>query len=692
MKIHETKDIRNVALLGHTASGKTTFSEAMVHTAGLTSRMGKLEEGNTKSDFTEDEISRQISISLAVMQLEWGVSKVNVIDTPGYADFIGEMICGLRAADTAAVFIDAVNGLEVGTEMAWDLCNKDNKPRVIVINRCGREHSETMEVLEAVQNRFGIRALPVQIPVNPGIGFNNIIDVISMKDYSYTIDGNGKGEVKDIPEEFQAMADELHEKVIEAAAESDDELMEKFFDFGLTPEEVVKGVKEGITHGTLYPIVFADALTNVGADLFIELLAGSTPSPADMPAIQGFEGEEVIELTPTSGAPMSMLVFKTIVEAHVGELSVFRLFSGDFKAGDELYNYNHSASEKASVIFNLDGKERDEVPMLSCGDIGTFVKMKHTGTGDTFCTKSMQFKLPGFEFPAPVMDVAVYPEVKGEEDKIHQGLSKLHDEDPSFIIRNDSELHQIILEAQGGIHVDVLLDKFKHKFGTGVILKAPKIPYRETITGKADEKYRYKKQTGGRGQYGEVYLRMESNKRGEGYEFSNDIKGGVIPARFIPGIEKGINASMIKGPLSHSHVIDLKISLYYGSFHSVDSSELAFKMAASHCFKDCFLKSKPILLEPIENIEVKVPDTYTGDVMGDISSRRGKIMGMEPSGVFQIIKAQVPLAELYQYATLLRSLTHGRGAYTRSFSHYEQVASDVAQKVIESTKKAEEEA
>ncbi len=691
MKIYESKDIRNVALLGHTSSGKTMFSEAMVHTAGASSRMGKIEDGNTKSDYTEDEISRQISISLALMQLEWKNSKLNIVDTPGVADFIGEMICGLRAVDTAAVLVDAVNGLEVGTETAWDLCDKDDKPRVIVVNRCGKEHSETMEVLASIQERFGMRALPIQIPANPGIGFNKIVDIVAMKEYTYTLEGDGKGAVTDISGDFSSQAEELHEKLIEAAAESDDTLMEKFFDAGLTPEEVTTGVKQAIIHGTLYPIIFTDSFTNVGVDLFMNLVVDSAPSPLDMPSIKGTKGSDEIELKPSDDSPLSMLVFKTIVEQHVGELSIFRVLSGSYTAGEELYNYNHSAAEKATTIFSLLGKDRVEINKIACGDIGTFVKMKSTKTGDTLCTKHMQVGLPGLEFPEPVMDVAVYPETKGDEDKISQGFTKLHDEDPSFKLRNDPELHQIILEGQGGIHVDVLVDKFKRKFGTGVVLKAPKIPYRETITGKADEKYRYKKQTGGRGQYGEVYFRMEPKPRGEGYEFADEIKGGVIPSRFIPAVEKGLNESMISGPLSHSQVIDLKVSLYYGSFHTVDSSELAFKMASSFCFKDCFLKSKPILLEPIYDIEVKVPDTYTGDVMGDLSSRRGKIMGMEPLGIFQIIKAQVPLADLYQYSTHLRSLTQGRGAYTRSFSHYEQVPSDVAQKVIEETKKSDEE-
>ena len=691
MKVYETQDIRNVVFLGHGSTGKTTLVESMIHTTGITNRMGKIEDGNTKSDYLEDEISRQISISTSLLQFEWEEIKINIIDTPGYADFIGEVICGLSAGDTAAVLIDAVSGLEVGTETSWELCDNNAKPRFIVINRAGKEHSETLEVLSAVQARFGIHALPNQIPVNPGVGFNRIIDIVTMKEYTYDIDGSGKGKTGEISGDNKAIAEEMHEKLIEAAAESDDSLMEKYFESGLTPEEISSGVKQAIVNGSLYPIIFTDAYTNVGIDLFMNLITGSAPSPSDIPPVKGKKGSEEIDLLPKNEAPLSMIVFKTIVEQHVGELSLFRVFSGTYKGGDELYNLTHSSSEKATLIYNLVGKDRNEVTSVSAGDIGTFVKMKNTKTGDTLCLKQMQVSLPPLEFPEPVMDVAVYPEQKGEEDKISFGLTKLHDEDPSFIVRTDSELKQIILEGLGGLHIDVIIDRFKRKFDTNVILKAPRIPYRETITGKSDNKYRYKKQTGGRGQYGEVYFRMEPMPRGDGFEFVNAIKGGVIPSRFIPAVEKGIHEAMVRGPLSKSKVIDIKIELYYGSFHTVDSSELAFKMAASMCFKECFLQAKPILLEPIYDIEVKVPDAYTGDVMGDLSSRRGKIMGMEPSGIFQIVKAQVPLADLYMYATHLRSLTQGRGAYTRSFSHYEMAPPDIAQKVVEDTKKEDDE-
>lgn len=687
MKVYDTKDIRNIALLGHGSAGKTTLSEAIAHTAGITSRMGRIEDNNTKSDYLEDEISRQISISTSLLQIEWQDNKLNIIDTPGYADFVGEVISGLRAADAAAILIDAVTGLEVGTETSWEICEKNEKPCFIVINRSGKEHAKTEEVLKSIQERFGIKALPIQIPVNSGVGFNSIVDIVTMKEYTYKIDRNGKGTVGDISENNSAAAEELHEKLIEAAAESDDSLMEKFFESGLTPEEISSGVKQAIINRTLFPIIFTDAYTNVGVDLFMNLLIGNAPSPADMPAVTGKKSGSEIELTPSGDAPLSMLVFKTVVEQHVGEFSLFRVFSGSYKTGEELYNYTHSSSEKPTLIYNLVGKDRKEVPSVSAGDIGTFVKMKNTKTGDTLCSKQMQIELSPLEFPEPVMDVAVYPEIKGEEDKISQGLIKLNDEDPSFKVRTDSELKQIILEGLGGLHIDVITDRFKRKFDTEIIMKAPKIPYRETIAGKSDEKYRYKKQSGGRGQYGDVSLRMEPMPRGGGFEFVNEIKGGVIPSRFIPAVEKGLKEAMAGGPLSKCKVIDIKITLYYGSFHTVDSSELAFKMAASMCFKECFLNAKPILLEPIYNIEVKVPDEYTGDVMGDLSSRRGKIMGMEPIGVFQLVKAQVPLSELYMYATHLRSITHGRGAYSRSFSHYEIIPSDITQKVIEEAKK-----
>lgn len=695
MKVYETKDIRNVVLLGHGSSGKTTLTEAILFTTGAVSRMGRVEDGNTKSDYLDDEISRHISIGSSVIQTEWQGHKLNVIDTPGYADFVGEVICGMRAADFAAITIDAVTGLEIGTETAWELCEHELKPRMIIINRCGKEHSKASDVLYNVQQRFGTKALPIQVPVNPGVGFSIIIDIVSMKEYTYQIgtpidgNGNGKGAGGDISENLRAVADELREKLVEAAAESDDSLMEKFFESGLTPEEIAGGIKKAILDRTLIPIVFTDAYTNVGVDLFMKFLIESAPTPLDMPPIRAKRIGGEIELKPASDAPLGIQVFKTLVEQHVGELSLFKVFSGSYKSGDEVFNASSSVSERPTLIYNLIGKERAEVPVTNCGDIGTFVKLKSTKTGDTLCLKQLQLDLPRLTFPAPVMDVAVYPKAKGEEDKVSQGFGKLRDEDPSFRVRTDSELRQIILEGLGGFHIDVLMDRFRRKFGVEIELKAPKIPYRETITGKSDEKYRYKKQTGGRGQYGEVYLRMEPLPRGEGFQFENEIKGGVIPGRFIPAVEKGILEAMERGPLSHNKVIDVMVILYYGSFHTVDSSELAFKMASIMCFKECFLKAKPILLEPIYNVEVKVPDVYTGDVMGDLSSRRGKIMGMEPSGIFQIIKAQVPLAELFMYATQLRSLTQGRGAYMRSFSHYEMVPPDLAQKIIEANKEEE---
>ncbi|MDP2984101.1 MAG: elongation factor G [Candidatus Latescibacter sp.] len=689
MKVYDTRDIRNVVFLGHGASGKTTMTEAILFTSGATPRMGKIDEGNTKSDYLEDEIARKISISASIVQTEWQGRKLNIIDTPGYADFVGEVICGMRGADCAVITVDALTGLEIGTETVWDLCENRKKPLVILVNRAGKEHSKAIDVLKAIQDRFGNKALPIQIPVNPGPGFNRIVDIVSMKEYIYQVDGNGQGTAGEISANLKSDAEELHEKMIEAAAESDDTLMEKYFEAGLTPEEIGGGIKKAIQDRTLFPVLFADAFTAVGVDLVMKLIADSMPSPAEMPGIKARKTGGEIELKPSNGSPLAIQVFKTVMEPHLGELSLFRIFSGSYKSGDELFNSTHSVSERPTLIYSLIGKERIEIPMVNCGDIGTLVKLKGTRTGDSLCSKQLQLDIDPLVFPVPVMDVAVYPKTKGEEDKVSQGLNRLREEDPSFRVRNDAELRQIILEGMGGVHIDVIIDRFKKKNNIEVELREPKIPYRETITGKSDEKYRYKKQTGGRGQYGEVYFRMEPMPRGEGFLFADEIKGGVIPSRFIPAVEKGLNEALERGPLSHCKVIDIKVALYYGSFHTVDSSELAFKMASVLCFRECFLKARPILLEPIYNIEVKVPDAYTGDVMGDLSSRRGKIMGMEPSGIFQIVKAQVPLIELYQYATHLRSLTQGRGAYSRTFSHYEMVPSELAQKIIEANKEEE---
>lgn len=683
MKVYETKAIRNFAVLGNGASGKTSFSEAVLFSTGAVGRIGKIEDGNTKSDYTEDEIARKTSITTSLLQSEWNGFKINMLDTPGYSDFIGETICALRAADFCVIIIDALSGIEIGTENAWELVEKSQKPTIFVVNRVGKEHAKAEAVLASIQQRFGIKAVPVQIPVNPGVGFNSLVDLISMKQYTYK---DGKGTISELSEDIASKAAELHEKLVEGAAESDDTLMEKFFDTGLTHEEFSLGIKEGILNKSLIPILFADAYTNVGTDLFLKFITDSAPSPSDVKPPMAKKSGAEIEIKTSNDEHLVLQVFKTVVEHHIGEYSLFKVLSGSYKAGEELYNVNHSASEKPTLIHSMIGKDRADVPTINAGDIGAFVKMKATKVGDTLTNKQFQVELPSIQFPVPVMDVAVYPKTKGEEDKISQGLVKMNEEDPSFHVRTDSELKQIILEGQGGLHIDILLDKFRRKFGVEIEIKAPRIPYRETITGKSDEHYRYKKQTGGRGQYGDVYFRMEPTNRGDGFVFADEIKGGVIPARFIPAVEKGLQEAMERGPLSHSKVIDVRVALYYGSYHTVDSSEMAFKMASRICFRECFLKANPILLEPIYNIEIKVPEAYTGDVMGDMSSRRGKIMGMEPSGIFQIVKVKVPLSELYMYSTHLRSLTQGRGVYTKSFSHYEMVPPDVSQKIIEATK------
>lgn len=685
LKEYTPDKIRNVALVSHGSVGKTSLAEALLYSAGATNRLGSVDDGTTVSDYNQDEIDRKISISSSLLHCEWKNHKINIIDTPGYTDFVGEVKGALKAPDTAIILLNAVSGVEVGTEITYRIVNEYNLPRMFFVNRLDKEHSKFEAVVEMAQSQFGKSVVIVQFPVNEGDGFDSIVDLIKMKMYTADKDKSGKYTEKEIPAELQSKAQDLRTHLMESIAENDEELLDIFCEAGeLTDAQFIAGLKKEFANCHIFPILCGSAANNIGVQPLLQFMVDILPSPLDRPSIEGVNPKtsEKIMRAPKPDAPLAALVFKTVSEPHVGELSFFRVFSGTIKSGMEVANPNRKETEKIGQIYLMNGKERKEIGILGVGDIGAVVKLRNTHTGDTLCDKNNPVQLPEIQFPEPVIQVAVKPKAKGDEEKISTGLSALHDEDPTFKVVVDPELKQIIVSGQGELHLDIVIKRLRDKFGVEVDLVQPRIPYRETIRAKAEGQYKHKKQSGGRGQYGDVYLRLEPQNRGEGYEFVDAIVGGVIPGKYIPAVEKGIKEALSEGVVAGYPVVDLKVTLYFGSYHSVDSSDMAFKIAGLMCFKKVFREAKPVLLEPIYDVEVQVPEEFMGDVMGDISSRRGKIQGMNAEGSFQLIKAKVPLAELYKYSTSLRSMTQGRGIHRRKLSHYEEVPKEVADKII----------
>ncbi|MFQ5544054.1 MAG: elongation factor G, partial [Nitrospiria bacterium] len=678
-------DVRNCALVGHATVGKTTLSEAMLFTAKEINRLGSVDDGSTTSDYNADEIERKISISSTLLHCSWKNAKLNLIDTPGYSDFVGEVKGTLRVADSAIIVINSVAGVEVGTETVAKMADGYHVSKLFFVNRMDKEHADFHHSLSTIRERFGNSIIPVQLPVNAGEDFDSYIDLIKMVKVTYERNGSGNFSTSAIPDDLQSQSEQLHEKLVELAAESDDALLEKFLEEdSLSTEELKQGLKAGIIKGTIHPVLCGAAARNIGAAHLMDFITDYCPAPVDRAAevAKKPNSDEELERPCKVDGPVAALVFKTISEAHVGELSFFRVFSGKITSGMEVMNTSRNISEKIGQIYLMNGKQRKEVGNLNAGDIAATVKLRDTHTGNTLSGKRDSVILPSIDFPEPVIRIAVEPKAKGDEDKISSGLHTLHEQDPTFVGSYDSELRQTIISGQGELHLDIVVKRLKEKFGVEVTLVEPKIPYRETIRGTCQTQGKYKKQSGGRGQYGDVWIKIEPMARGTGFEFVNAIVGGVIPSKFIPAVEKGIKEAMAEGVLAGYTVTDIKVTLYDGSYHNVDSSEMAFKIAGSMAFKKAFNDAKPVLLEPILNVEAVVPEEFMGDVMGDLSSRRGKISGMDSEGPFQLIKAKVPLSEMYRYSTSLRSMTQGRGLHRRSFSHYENVPNDIIQKIV----------
>ncbi len=695
MKEYGAEYIRNITLIGHGGSGKTSLSEILLFTAGEINRIGTIAEGNTTSDYTSNEIEKQISISASLLHLEWNNTKINILDTPGYSDFIGNVKAAMRVCDTGIVVLKAVEGIEVGTEHAVKFAEEYKLPLAIIVNKIDNEHSKFSEILAQARERISHNAVVAALPVHEGINCRSIIDVINMKLLTYGEAGSKKVEIGDIPADMQSEAESIRVELIEKIAETSEELMNKYFEEGtLSAEDLEKGLKAAMVKRSLCPVFAMSAAKGIGVNNFLDFVAKYFPSPADR------GGEEVtlkdngnkLLLKPDDSGEPVLFIFKTISEQHVGELSLFKVYSGSAAAGMDLINYTNGKNERLGQVSVLNGHNRTDVSRLLAGDLGAVVKLKDAHTNNTLASKSFSVIVNEIAFPHPVINSAIVPKAKGDEDKIASGLHTLHEEDPSFSVRFDPEISQTIISGQGELQLSLAVKRLKERYGVDVDMVEPRIPYRETIKGRVeDAEYKHKKQSGGRGQYGHVHFKMEPLPRGKGFEFVDAIVGGVVPGRFIPAVEKGIVETMQKGVISGNTVVDVKVTLFDGTFHDVDSDEMSFKIAASMCFRKGMMDSKPCLLEPIYNIEVTIPEEYMGDVMGDISSRRGKIMGMDSDGHFQVIKAQVPLAELYKYSSTLRSLTSGRGGYKRDFSHYEEVPKEVENKIIDEYNKSREE-
>lgn len=691
MKEYQTGEIRNVTLLGHASSGKTSLAEAMLFTAGRSTRLGRVEDGTTTSDYHQDEISRKFSISSSLLNCEWQKNKINILDAPGYLDFIGESKALVRVADLALITVNAQSGIEVGTELVFQYSDEENLPVGFVINMLDKEHVNFNKVLEDLKKVFGKKVVPVQIPVNQGVDFDSIIDVISSKLYVYPKDSSGNPEKKDIPDSLKGKVDSLRKELIEDVAESDDELLERFFENGsLTEEELSDGLKSAIANRDFFPVFAVSAYNNIGVSNLLDFITKFAPSPSRTPIEGTYKGGKITREV-NDGEPTSLFIFKTVSEAHIGELSVFKVMSGVVKTGMDLVNVKRSVTERIGQVFIVNGKEKEEIAHMHAGDLGAVAKLKSTHTADTLADPKSPIEYPEIKFPEPVIQIAVSPKSRGDEEKISTGLQILADEDPTFSFHYDSELKQTIISGQGELHLTIILERLKQKFNVEVTQLMPRIPYRETVTKRGESKYRHKKQTGGAGQFAEVWMYVEPLERGSGVEFENILTGQNVDRVFVPSVEKGVRSACEEGVLAGYRVTDVKAVFYDGKQHPVDSKDIAFQIAGKGAFKECFMNANPILLEPIYDLEVIVPEEYMGDVMGDISARRGKILGMSSEGSFQKISAKVPLAELYRYGTALRSMTQGRGLHRQRFSHYEPVPRELQEKVIEESKEKKEE-
>ncbi len=681
MKNYPAEKIRNIALVGHSGSGKTSLAEALLFAAGATTRLGKIEDGTTVSDWDPDEQKRGFSLNLSILPLEWAGHKFNILDTPGYMDFMGEVKCGLRAAELALITMDAASGVQVGTEFAWRFADEISLPRAIFINRMDRENADFSASLSQAQALWGAKCLPLQLPIGSEQNFQGVVDLLTMKAYL-----GEKGEEKEIPDGMGQEVQAAREKLIEAAAETDDALIAKYLEGEeLTADELARGLRAGIAAGSIVPVLAGSATKLTGIRRLMDVIAAAFPSPCDRPV--SLDGQQ---LTADPSKALAALVFKTAADPYVGRLTYFRVFSGTLKGDSQAWNANKQVMERIGTVYRISGKNQEQVSEVPAGDIGAVAKLAETQTGDTLCAKESPVTLPPISFPEPSFSAAVTPKTKADLDKMGTALARIVEEDPSLRLERSPDTGEMIISGLGDSHVEVALEKIRRKFGVDLELSMPRVPYRETIRAKAQAEYTHKKQTGGHGQYARVALEVEPLPRGAGFEFVDRIVGGVVPKQFIGSVEKGVVESLPEGVLAHYPLIDLRVTLFDGKDHPVDSSDIAFKLAASMALKKACQDAQPVLLEPIMNMRITVPEANTGDVISDLNGKRARVLGMTPSGTMTTIEAQAPLAEVQRYAADMRSLTQGRGFYTMSFSHYEEVPQHLAQKIIEAAQKERE--
>ncbi|HEX6032508.1 MAG TPA: elongation factor G [Tepidiformaceae bacterium] len=684
MKVYATEDIRNVVIVGHGSVGKTTFTEAALFVSGATTRMGSIEDANTASDYDEDEHKRKFSLNLSLIPVEWEGRKINLVDTPGYADFVSEVICGVQAADLALILVDAVSGPEVGTDRAWQITGRAGLPRMIVINRMDRENADFNQVLAQLQQRWGPKVAPLQIPIGAHDSFEGVVDLLHMRAYL-----GEKGEEAEVPQALVSQAEELRAKLIEAIVETDEELMEKYFaDEELTEDELRRVLHGGLDHNLIYPVMCGSASRQIGVRQALHNIAFSGPSPADRDPIPAGDAE----LTADADGPIAAHVFKTSADPYVGRLTYVRVISGTAKSDSHLWNANKQADERIGQLYVQRGKDQEAIPELRAGDIGVVAKLSQTGTGDTLCTKEKQFQVPEIAFPNPVHSMAVKPVSKAGVDKLGPSLQRLVEEDPGLRLSRDPSSAEVILSGLGDAHLDVTIERLRRKFNVDVELSVPTVPYRETVAKNAKADYTHKKQTGGHGQYARVAIEVNPLPRGSGLQFSDRVVGGSVPKEFIPAVEKGVNETGSQGVFAGFELTDCQVVLFDGKHHPVDSSEMSFKLAASQALKEAVAGANPTLLEPIMNIKVFAPEAYAGDVVSDLNTKRAKIHGITPDSGMSVIEAEVPLAEVQRYASDLRSITQGRGGFELEFDHYGEVPSHLTQKVVADHKKALEEA
>lgn len=689
MKEYGTEFLRNVALLGHGGTGKTSLAEAMLFVAKAINRLGRVDDGTTVMDFDPEETRRQISINTALAPAEWKNHKINILDTPGYFDFVGDVIAALTVADSALVVVCASSGVEVGTEKSWTYLEDRGMPRTVFVNKMDRENANFGKVVEQLRSFFGPKLVPVQLPIGEADSFRGIVDLVAMK--AYIKDGDSIKEAP-IPEDMQAQVEAARDEMVEAASVADEDLMMKYLEGeALTDAEIEQAVRLGTQTGELVPILCGSAQSTLGISLLNDHIVQCMPSPANR-TVSGTNAQDEEITISASNPELAALVYKTMADPYVGKLTLFRVFSGTMRSDSTCFNVRTGRDERVGQLFLIKGKEQIPVSKIGPGDLGAVAKLQETTTNDTLTTKEAKISVKPVEFPKPNMTLAIQPKSKGDEDKIASALGRLSEEDPTIRVERRTDTGQNLIHGMGDVHIEILTSRLQKKFGVEVELSTPVVPYRETIRGRAKAEGKHKKQTGGRGQYGHVWLEISpaDPDAEDRLVFVDDIFGGAVPRNYIPAVEKGLREILDDGPLAGYPVEGVRVSLFDGSYHPVDSSEMAFKIAAGLAFRKGFLDANPVLLEPIMNVEITVPEAFMGDVMGDLNKKRGRILGMEPRGGLQVIKAQVPMAEMFKYAIDLRSMTQGRGSFTSEFSHYEEVPAQIAEQVIAESKKRDE--